>query len=47
MWSPNVIFLVLGIYLLVKAAHESPVLFLVLIQKSVERLRRRRKEEEG
>ena len=47
MWGPNVIFLFLGIYLLVKAAHESPVRFLVWIQKAVERLRRRRKEGEG
>jgi lipopolysaccharide export system permease protein len=44
MWAPNGIFLVLGIYLLVKAAHESPVRFLVWIQKAVERLRRGRKE---
>ncbi len=45
MWAPNGIFLVLGIYLLVKSAHESPVRFLVWIQKAVERLRRGRKEQ--
>jgi lipopolysaccharide export system permease protein len=47
MWAPNGIFLVLGIYLLVKAAHESPVQFLVWIQRAIERLRRGRKEGGG
>ncbi len=47
MWAPNVIFLVLGIYLLVKAAHESPVRLLVWIQKAIERLRQGQKEEGG
>jgi lipopolysaccharide export system permease protein len=42
MWTPNAILLALGIYLLVKAANESPVLFLVWIQRGVERLRRGR-----
>jgi lipopolysaccharide export system permease protein len=40
MWTPNVILLSLGIYLLVKAANESPVLFLVWIQRGIEILRR-------
>ncbi len=39
MWAPNLLFLALGIYLLVKAANESPVLFLVWIQKGIDRLR--------
>ena len=47
MWAPNGIFLLLAIYLLVKAAHESPVQFLVWIQKAIERLRRGRKEGGG
>ncbi len=47
MWAPNGIFLLLGIYLLVKAAHESPVQFLVWIQKAIERLRRGPKEGGG
>ena len=39
MWGPNALLLGLGIYLLVKAANESPVLFFVWIQKAIERLR--------
>lgn len=39
MWSANAIFLTLGIYLLVKAANESPVLLLVWLQRALERLR--------
>jgi lipopolysaccharide export system permease protein len=40
MWAPNAILLSLGIYLLVKAANESPVFFLVQIQRLVEKVRR-------
>ncbi len=39
MWLPNVIFVLLGMYLLVKAANESPVLILVWIQKGIEKFR--------
>jgi lipopolysaccharide export system permease protein len=46
MWTPNAIFLSLGIYLLIKAANESPVLFLVWIQRGIERLRRWRQRGE-
>jgi len=44
MWSANAIFLTLGIYLLVKAANESPVLLFVWLQRAVERLRPKRGE---
>jgi lipopolysaccharide export system permease protein len=47
MWAPNFLFLSLGIYLLVKAARESPVLFLVWIQKAIERLRLARERKGG
>ncbi len=47
MWAPDLIFLALSIYLLVKAANESPVFFLVWLQKATERLRRKPKVEEG
>jgi lipopolysaccharide export system permease protein len=47
MWAPDLIFLALSIYLLVKAANESPVFFLVWLQKATERLRRKPKGEEG
>jgi len=47
LWSPNAIFLTLGIYLLVKAANESPVLLFVWLQRAVERLRPKRGEEGG
>jgi lipopolysaccharide export system permease protein len=47
LWSPNAIFLTLGIYLLVKAANESPVLLLVWLQRAVERFRPKRGEEGG
>ncbi len=40
MWAPNAIFLGLGIYLLVKAANESPVFFLVWLNRVIERIRR-------
>jgi len=39
MWAANAIFLSLGIYLLIKAANESPVLLLVWLNKAIERLR--------
>jgi lipopolysaccharide export system permease protein len=41
MWAANGIFLCLGIYLLVKAANESPVLLLVWLDKGLEFLRQR------
>jgi lipopolysaccharide export system permease protein len=39
MWAANTIFLGLGIYLMVKAAHESPVLLMVWLSRGVEKLR--------
>jgi len=39
MWAANGIFLCLGIYLLVKAANESPVLLLVWLGKGIRVLR--------
>jgi lipopolysaccharide export LptBFGC system permease protein LptF len=45
MWSANAVFLTLGVYLLVKAANESPVLLFVWIQRAVERFRPKRGEE--
>jgi len=39
MWAANAIFLFLGIYLFIKAAKESPVSLMVLINKGIERLR--------
>lgn len=47
MWSANAIFLTLGIYLLVKAANESPVLLFVWLQRAIERFRPKRGEEGG
>jgi lipopolysaccharide export system permease protein len=47
MWSANAIFLTLGVYLLVKAANESPVLLFVWLQRAVERLRLKPGEEGG
>jgi len=41
MWAANAIFLSLGIYLLIKAANESPVLLLVWLGKGIEILRQR------
>jgi lipopolysaccharide export system permease protein len=41
MWGPNLIFLILGIHLLIKAANESPVLIFVWVQKGIEWLRRK------
>ena len=40
MWAANAVFLFLGIYLFIKAANESPVSLMVLINKGIERLRR-------
>jgi lipopolysaccharide export system permease protein len=40
MWVPNLLFLGLGFYLLVKAAQESPVFFLVWLNRLVEKIRR-------
>lgn len=45
MWSANAVFLTLGVYLLVKAANESPVLLFVWLQRAVERFRPKRGEE--
>ena len=39
MWAPDLIFLALSLYLLVKAANESPVFFWVWLEKARERLR--------
>jgi len=47
MWSANAVFITLGIYLLIKAANESPVLLFVWIQRAVERLRPKHGEEGG
>lgn len=41
MWAANGIFLCLGIYLLIKAANESPLLLLVWLGKGIEILRQR------
>jgi hypothetical protein len=41
MWAANGIFLSFGIYLLIKAANESPVLLLVWLGKGIEILRQR------
>lgn len=40
MWAANVIFLALGIYLLIKAANESPVLLMVWVSRGIEKLRK-------
>ncbi|MBP1715422.1 MAG: permease YjgP/YjgQ family protein [Deltaproteobacteria bacterium] len=40
MWAPNALLLALGLYLLVKAARESPVFFLVLLNRLIEKIRR-------
>ena len=40
MWAPNALFLGLGLYLLVKAANESPVFFLVWLNRIIEKIRR-------
>jgi lipopolysaccharide export system permease protein len=40
MWAPNIIFLGLGFYLLIKAAKESPVFFLVWLNRTIEKVRR-------
>lgn len=41
MWAPNAIFLTGGIYLLIKAANESPVWFLSWIGKWMGRIRKK------
>ncbi len=41
MWAANVIFLFLGLYLLVKASNESPVLFLVWLNRGIEKVRKK------
>jgi lipopolysaccharide export system permease protein len=40
MWAPNLIFLGLGLYLLAKAAKESPVFFLVYLNRIIGKTRR-------
>jgi sulfite exporter TauE/SafE len=40
MWAPNALLLLLGLYLLVKAARESPVFFIVFLNRLVEKIRR-------
>jgi len=40
MWAPNVLLLALGLYLLVKAARESPVFFIVWLNRLIEKIRR-------
>jgi lipopolysaccharide export system permease protein len=40
MWAPNTLFLLLGVYLLVKAARESPVFLIVFLNRLAERVRR-------
>ena len=47
MWSANAIFLTLGVYLLVKAANESPVLLFVWLQRALERFPPKRGEKGG
>ena len=44
MWAPNAIFLTAGIYLLVKAANESPVWFLVWIGKGMGKIRKKMRD---
>ena len=41
MWFPNAVFLALGIYLLIKATNESPVLPMVWLNKGVDKLRQK------
>jgi lipopolysaccharide export system permease protein len=40
MWAANVVFMALGIYLLIKAANESPVLLTVWLSRGMEKLRK-------
>jgi lipopolysaccharide export system permease protein len=47
MWAANAVFLILGLYLLVKAANESPVLLFVWLQRALERLRPKHAEKGG
>jgi lipopolysaccharide export system permease protein len=44
MWGPNAIFLAAGIYLLIKAANESPVWLLVWIGKKTGRIRKKMRD---
>jgi hypothetical protein len=41
MWFPNAFFLALGIYLLAKAANESPVFLIVWLNRGIGKLRRK------
>jgi len=44
-WSANTVFVFLGVYLLIKAANESPVLLFVWLQRVIDRLRPKGKGE--
>jgi len=46
-WSVNAVFVFLGVYLLIKAANESPALLFVWLQRVIDRLRPKGKEEGG
>ena len=46
-WSANTVFVFLGVYLLIKAANESPALLFVWLQRVIDRLRPKGKEEGG
>lgn len=46
-WLANGVFFFLGVYLLVKATNESPVLLFVWLQRVIDRLRPKRKEDGG
>ena len=41
MWFPNAVFLALGVYLLIKAANESPVLPMIWLNKGIDKLRKK------
>jgi lipopolysaccharide export system permease protein len=47
MWAPNTLLLALGLYLLIKAAQESPVFFIVWLNRFIEKIRRIGKETLG
>ncbi len=47
MWAPNLLFLILGVHLLTKAAKESPVLLFVWSQKAIEWLRLKGRQKGG
>jgi lipopolysaccharide export system permease protein len=47
MWAPNLLFLILGVHLLTKAARESPVLLFVWAQKAIDWFRLKRRQRGG